>query len=219
MKYLKLLPFLLAIFILVVPAPQPRASAWATSTASVPKVIQDARPAVFNLQINNESICTAFAVNTPIGKELVSAGHCAEGIKPTDVVVAFHYHTNHKYKVVLKSKGYHWPDQDYSVWTFLGTQPPVGLNTTHELPVLGDDVYAVIGTRGMVPFLTNGIYAGIFQYSDHEDEKNGMHIITAPGASNGASGSPVFDSQGRVWGILVGGNPYYPGISLIVPLP
>lgn len=221
MRYLRILPFLLALFFLSItsPVPERQHNVWAMSTV-VPQEVRDTKAAVFNFLVNGETDCTGFAVKTATGKDLITAGHCAEGLNPTDVITVYHQATQKSYKVKLKAFKSSWPTDDYSIWTFLGTQPPVGLPTTTELPAEGDEVFAVIGTRGLVPFITNGIYAGPFQLlDDPKNEKNGMAMITVPGAAPGASGSPVFDSKGRVWGILVGGNPYFPGISLVVRVP
>jgi V8-like Glu-specific endopeptidase len=35
----------------------------------------------------------------------------------------------------------------------------------------------------------------------------------------GTSGSPVFNNEGRVWGIVAGGNDELPGVMLVVLVP
>jgi hypothetical protein len=212
---LKLFLILFVLFALLVPS-----SCNAYHDNSVPQAVRLTRAAIFNLKANGDAFCTGFAVDTGIQKVLISAGHCAEALNTEQQVVAYHPLTGRNYIVKLLRYEKQWPEKDCSVWSFLGGDPLYGLSITRTIPEVGDDVYSMVGPYGMFPFLTAGTYSGITGYSDNPTNKiNGMHLITALVTAEGASGSPIVNSKGQVWGVIVGGRYDLQGTALVVLIP
>lgn len=177
---------------------------------------------VFNLVINGESTCTAFAVEGAKGEKLLlTAGHCAEDLTKTDFVFAFDHASGARFPVQLVEHVNDWfITEDYAIFKYsTGRSPDGPLKTTAEVPNVGDEVSVVAGPLGLVPFLIKGYYAGrVMKADEPHSQVNGMYWIQLPSAP-GASGAPVFDKAGRVWGILIGMNIQLPGMTLVVPIP
>jgi S1-C subfamily serine protease len=182
---------------------------------AAPSQVRDARPSVYSFVVNGETICTGFVVKET-DTRLMTAGHCAENLKTEDLVYAYSSETGTRYPVKLSRYTLKWPTEDFAIFTFPGDKPESGLTTTRTLPELGDDVWTIEGPKGIAPVLSRGIYSGRVRMADEpQSEVNGMYMINLP-SGPGASGSPVFDKQGRVWGILVGGDRSLPGFALVV---
>jgi hypothetical protein len=187
---------------------------------SVPQVVRSARAAVYKLRIQGKSFCTGFAVDTGKQKVLVSAGHCAQAAALGLPIAAYNSDTGKSSLLKLIRAEDRWPHRDHSVWNFLGGDPAYGLTLTDQTPRVGDEVYGIVAPSRMAPFLVVGLYSGTATNADDPtDEINGMHLITAHGVIHGASGSPLLDSRGRVWGILVGGGSVVPGAALVLSVP
>jgi S1-C subfamily serine protease len=177
--------------------------------------------AVFNLRIDGRTVCTAFAVVGSKGEQvLLSAGHCAMNVTDKTALTAFDAKRNINYPIKLLFMRLSWSETlDYAVFGYRDKVPPTALRTTKLIPDLGDPVMVVEGPLGYVPFVTWGFYSGLAGVAD--DPRNhitGMYWIQLP-ASPGSSGSPVLDRNGKVWGILVGGNEKLAGMALVVLIP
>lgn len=207
--------------LLIIPTSSPVENFQRVSFASpAPIEVRRAQAAVYRLKVAGRSFCTGFAVDTGRQKLLVSAGHCAESIKVGLPITAQNSITGKNSTIKLVKAEDHWPDKDSSIWNFLGGDPGYGLKVTDQIPQAGDEIYGIFGPKTLAPFIASGLYSGTAQNTDNPtDEINGMHLITIHGVADGASGSPVFDSQGRVWGVLVGGNSFIPGTALVVRVP
>jgi hypothetical protein len=169
--------------------------------------------AVFALKIDGNSVCTAFAVPGPA---LVTAGHCAAEIEGSKVT-AFNTITKVSYDVVLDNFKNKWPD-DYAVFRFVKEVPDSTLKVG-KAPEVGSQIYAKIGPLGIAPFLVTGIYSGVAECSDANScSISGMMLIESA-VGPGASGSPVLNSNGEVFGILVGNHPELKGMAVVSALP
>lgn len=177
--------------------------------------VRAARSSVYSFVLNGETICTGFVVK---GTEpvLMTAGHCARDLEETDRVYAFNSETSVRYPLKFQRAVEKWPLEDFAIFTFPGDKPEGGLTTTRTIPEVGDAVWSVEGPLAIAPVLVAGTYAGRLRRADNpKDEVNGMYCLALP-ATQGSSGSPVLDSQGRVWGILVGGNGSLDGFCFVV---
>jgi hypothetical protein len=125
---------------------------------------------------------------------------------------------NLRYRLKLAKYELQWPKADYAIFTFVDSSPRAGLRLTYVVPRIGDSIWSVMGPVGMSPFLVSGIYSGRAGYADGKSVIDGMYLVATPG-TYGASGSPVFDRFGRVWGIYVGGNDELQGMGLVVLVP
>jgi len=86
-------------------------------------------------------------------------------------------------------------EQDWAIYSsrLTAALPPVAI--AEALPEIGDEVVVIGNPQGLKNSLSTGIVAGL------RKEGNGIWIqITAP-ISKGSSGSPVFDSKGRLLGL------------------
>lgn len=176
--------------------------------------------AVFNLVVDGKSICTCFAVEGDRKEQVVvTAGHCVERLTRDSRIFAYRQETGEKYPLRLFSFQHTWPGQDFAILHYTGTTPKLGVKLTRTIPAPGEQIWAVQAPLGLSPFLSVGIYSGRAGCADDpRDEISGMYLITTVG-TYGASGSPVFDNEGRVWGILAGGNDRLPGVMLVVLVP
>jgi S1-C subfamily serine protease len=187
------------------------ASAW--PRPGVPRAVRRAAASVFSLSAGGHTICTAFAVGTHEGPRLMSAGHCAEGMVQGEVVTAFNAESDARYEAALESAVYEWPRADYSVFRFVGALPPAALRESGRMPAPGDPVYTVAGPLGFSPVIADGLFQGRVICTDDprcQEEIGGLYFATVTG-DHGASGAPVLDSKGRVFGIFVGG---FDGVKL-----
>lgn len=176
-------------------------------SAQAPRNLRDA---TFSLMEDGRAVCTAFAAND----QLYSAGHCAK--KSSGEIYAYRASTNERYVIKLVRAKYVWPLHDTAVFSFVGEHPSTQLQITDIVPQIGEPIWSMVGPQGMSPFLSAGIYSGRALMADEPaNDTNGMYCITSV-AAPGASGSPVVDQKGRVWGILVGGNSTIPGAALVV---
>lgn len=195
----------------------------ATTFDHAPAPVRALQSAVFNLKLNDRTICTVFAVES-LRKEhyMISAGHCATDLVPSDALVAYSPETGARYSLRLKTYAQSWPNVDFSIFNYVDDSKfaPVSTHLTKEVPSLGDQVWSFGGPKGIAPILTGALYAGRARRADVPDsEINGMYAISSVMAAPGSSGSPVMDDEGRVWGILVGGNPTIPGFAMVVLVP
>jgi hypothetical protein len=187
---------------------------------SVPQEVRNAQMAVYKLKFGGRSFCTGFAVSVGKQKLLISAGHCAEALQYGLPVVAYHHASGQHWTLKLIRSENIWPSKDYSIWYFLGGDPAFGLSTVSQVPAVGESIFSVVGPQELTPFIVTGIYSGqVWDSDDPTSEISGIHLIVILGGSGGASGSPVLDSQGRVWGILVGGESKIPGAVFVVLVP
>ncbi len=185
-------------------------------------VSAQASNSVFNLVVDKQSICTATAVQGFKGERvLLTAGHCARGLKNDSNVFAYDVNSHARYPVRLLESKFKWSDTvDYAVFGYTTAAiPETSVLTTTTVPNVGDPVTTTEGPLGFMPIFVRGYYAGrVYFADDPHNEVNGMYWIQLP-AAPGSSGSPVFDSRGRVWGILVGGSSDLPGLALVVLIP
>jgi hypothetical protein len=185
------------------------------------QVIQVITPAqvvqntVFNLFVDDKAICTVFAVE---GNKAISAGHCVRDITEGSVIKAVDVLGKRYFRLKLEHYQYNWPKDDFAVFSFADYSPAYVLRLSTTKPRVGETVYSMIGPLGYTPMFVTGIYSGRAGCAFDECRITGMDSVQMPG-TYGASGSPVLDVQGRVWGILVGGNPSIPGIILVTPVP
>jgi len=202
--------FLLVALILVVPFPS-------YSNTEVLDQITLAQKATYNLQRDGDSFCTAFVVKSLNGVKFISAGHCAKDQSKT--YAAYDWRNNVTIKLKLLKFEDQWPSADYSVWEMVEPKLIPALPMSQTVPRIGDRVYGFVGPMSMVPFFITGVFSGIAWVSDKpEAEINGMFVVSLIGAP-GASGSPVIDQHGYVWGILVGGSRDIQGTVLVVKVP
>lgn len=190
--------------------------ACSTAHSKVPPAISNS---VFVLKVNEASVCTAFAVESSNHqKRLISAGHCAAHVTDTSRVVAFHPSLG-SYPLHLLDFKNDWPD-DYSVFEFTKSAPDSLLTIRNTLPEVGDEIWALIAPLTINPFYVPGYFSGVVSCSEGEGtcEPDKMYLAASP-VGSGASGSPVMDSRGRVFGIMVGSHPELPGIAVVAPLP
>ncbi len=178
------------------------------------------RDAVFNLAVNNRSICTAFAVQGNRGERvLLTAGHCSQGLNAFSDVVAIDTIIGTRYPVRLMSTYISWAKvSDYSIFRYVDKVPATALIVTREIPSVGDTIFVIEGPLGLIPFSVRGYYSGLARFSDQINTMEELLWIQIPCAS-GASGSPVLNEKGLVWGILVGRMNELAGMSLVVPIP
>jgi S1-C subfamily serine protease len=135
-------------------------------------------------------------------------------------VAAWDAETRVKYQIHVLTYKSHWPDADYAIFGYTSNEVPlISYLTTARIPEVGESISTIEGPLGLSPFTTHGFYSGRARDADDpKSEINGMYWIQLPSAP-GSSGSPVFDRDGRVWGILVGGSRDLPGMALVVPIP
>lgn len=191
------------------------------TSASAPAAVLAARPFVYSLLVDGHFRCTAFAVRSERGNFAMSAGHCSKRMNAGDEADLFSSLTRKTYRVRLQVSTLNWPTADFGIWHYVGAAPTSGVEITSRVPGLGEDVWTFGSPLGMTTLLTGGTYAGIHDCVDKDDEictLSGLHAITAF-ATYGSSGSPVLDSTGKVWGILVGGPPSLQGVSSVVLMP
>ncbi len=210
MKYTVLL---LTILISAIPAS-------AQSQQSPAVILQQTTYSVLE---DNEAVCTGFTIFDSATKkvELLTAGHCTEDIEPKTVFDAENHFTSQKYRLKFIRADFHWPSIDYSLFSFVGQAPKEFLTATRTVPQVGSPVYVEEGPDSLNPFFAAGVYSGRAGCADSSNgpcEITGMYAIQVP-AAGGASGSPVVDSFGRVWGILVGGRDSVPGVAYVVLVP
>ena len=187
-----------------------------TASSKVPPAFNNS---VFVLQVDGNSICTSFEVeDSAHQKRLISAGHCATDITPTSTVVAYNTITG-SYPVHLLAYKNHWPE-DYSVYEFTKSAPDSPLTIKNSLPEVGDEIWALIGPIGMNPFYVTGYFTGVVSCSQGEGscQADKMYLVESP-VGPGASGSPVMDERGRVFGIMVGSHPELSNMAAVSPLP
>jgi hypothetical protein len=185
----------------------------------VPQEVVSAQAAVYRLKIGGRSFCTGFAFNAGNQKLLMSAGHCAGALKYGLPIVAYNQVSGKSSTLKLVTAVNNWPTTDYSIWN-LGGDPDFALQVVSKVPAIGEDIFSVVGPQELTPFIVTGIYSGqVWDVDDPTSEISGIHLITILGGTNGASGSPVMDSRGRVWGILIGGDHKIPGAVFVVLVP
>lgn len=185
----------------------------------------------YSFMVDGAAKCTGFAVQTNRGAVFVTAGHCATKVDCTtghcatrvlfEIVQIKNHITRQTYRVRLIRFVNKWPESDYAVFQFVERAPLVLLFPAKRVPRVGSIIYTQEGPEGLIPFLTQGIYSGVTGCADiklTQCKITGMHIVQIP-SSYGASGSPIVDQYGRVWGILAGGDDDLPGMSLVVLIP
>lgn len=193
--------------------------ACSTAHSKVPPSVTNS---VFVLQANGESICTAFTVvNSKHALRLLTAGHCVASrldmaltaISPTTRPVS---NTPYLLKVIEYKNS--WPD-DYAILEFVNEYPSSFLDI-RTAPEVGDEIWALIAPLGINPFYVPGYFSGVASCSEggNSCEVGKMYLTTSP-VGPGASGSPVMDSRGRVFGIMVGSHPSLKSISVVSLLP
>ena len=190
--------------------------ACSTAHSKVPPSVSNS---VFVLQVEGSSICTAFVVETPAHqKRLISAGHCAARINDSSSVIALHPVLG-SYPLHLLEFKNDWPE-DYSIFEFSQLAPNSALTIRDTLPEVGDETWALIAPLTINPFFVPGYYSGLVSCSEGEGtcEPDKMYLAASP-IGPGASGAPIMDSRGRVFGIMVGSHPSLSGMAVVAALP
>lgn len=82
-----------------------------------------------------------------------------------------------------------------------------------ETPAHGSAVYTIGNSKGHGLCLLEGIVS-----DNHRDVKGFDHIMISAFVTNGNSGGPVFDAEGRLIGMVDSGLPGVPNMNYVIPV-
>lgn len=173
-------------------------------------VVVVADPIVF-LEMKDVGDCTGFVAHSGFGDLIVTAGHCLEDSKGALITakdsIGRVYDVEPVYFDTL---------HDIAIFRGPSDHPPSAkLSLACHAPVSVGDAVTMTG------------FPLDFGKATVSGKIAGMPIAWGPWpdvyrvamfAGPGNSGSPVMNSDGDVIGILVGGNPSWPGMSMVVPI-
>lgn len=173
---------------------------------------------VLLLTIKDVSTCTGFAANAFDRKVIVTAGHCAADAIENKAIITAKDSIGREFDTNLL-----YLDRVHDIAILAPAEQPPGpvaaAPLACDVPVqIGDPVSIVGYPLDYGKVTTFGVISA--QPSAWPSPTSGwpevyrVNIFAGPGNS----GSPTFNKDGEVIGILVGGNPQWPGMSMVVPV-
>ena len=177
---------------------------------------QIARSVGMIVSVHGDHLSTCSVTLVDVDK-VISAGHCFTPTEALSSSVIFGYETDdctssrpsgysprfHKVKGVLK----HRYDSGFDYGLLQLVTPPVGITPVqlrHDVPGVGEQVFGIHHPNGAVKKLSlpHGSFATITASGEM-----GIRVPTTFHVSGGSSGSGLFDTAGRICGVLSNGNP------------
>lgn len=147
---------------------------------------------------NNETDSFKDSINT-IMNNLKSIN---PDVKNSDVIIQFYYHikniNNKKFKIVKIGK--RLKDFDLCLLKIEGKYESES-KISKRIPKIGDLIYNIAIPEGIQFKDTLPIFTGIYSGTYESDDSNYSYLLSIP-ASQGSSGSPVFNSNGEIIGII-----------------
>lgn len=147
---------------------------------------------------NNETDSFKDSINT-IMNNLKSIN---PDVKNSDVIIQFYYHikniNNKKFKIVKIGK--RLKDFDLCLLKIEGKYESES-KISKKIPKIGDLIYNIAIPEGIQFKDTLPIFTGIYSGTYESDDSNYSYLLSIP-ASQGSSGSPVFNSSGEIIGII-----------------
>ncbi len=147
---------------------------------------------------NNETDSFKDSINT-IMNNLKSIN---PDVKNSDVIIQFYYHikniNNKKFKIVKIGK--RLKDFDLCLLKIEGKYESES-KISKRIPKIGDLIYNIAIPEGIQFKDTLPIFTGIYSGTYELDDSNYSYLLSIP-ASQGSSGSPVFNSNGEIIGII-----------------
>lgn len=180
----------------------------ASSSLANPANIAD--PTVL-ITIKDVGTCTGFVAETNFGDMIITAGHCAEDANGGLVTA-----TDNLGNVYGVDLAYFDKLHDVSIWSAPSTKPASTDFTLacHATVNVGDEVSMTGYPLDFGRVTVNGKIAAEPSPWSGWPSVYRVAMFAAPGNS----GSAVTNSKGEVIGILVGGDPHWPGMSMVVPI-
>jgi len=168
--------------------------------------------AIVLITVGDEGECTGFVSKTTFGEMVLTAGHCAGDVKENQKLTA----TDSNGKKYGLTTVYYDAIHDLAVmFPSREKQPSASLKLACNVPVhIGDDVTMTGFPLDFNKVTVSGKIAA-------EPSAWGLWPLVyrvAMFAAPGNSGSAVLNSNGDVIGILVGGRPDWPGMSMVEPI-
>ena len=147
---------------------------------------------------NNETDSFKDSINT-IMNNLKSIN---PDVKNSDVTIQFYYHIKNindkKFKIVKIGK--RLKDFDLCLLKIEGKYESTS-KISKRIPKIGDMIYNIAIPEGIQFKDTLPIFTGIYSGTYESDDSNYSYLLSIP-ASQGSSGSPVFNSDGEIIGII-----------------
>lgn len=147
---------------------------------------------------NNETDSFKDSINT-IMNNLKSIN---PDVKNSDVAIQFYYHIKNindkKFKIVKIGK--RLKDFDLCLLKIEGKYESTS-KISKRIPKIGDMIYNIAIPEGIQFKDTLPIFTGIYSGTYESDDSNYSYLLSIP-ASQGSSGSPVFNSDGEIIGII-----------------